>query len=241
MNKLAQFSLIVYLCIASVLPAAAADDIKIETYRGNAVKNLRPLLDTWARNQYREYPYLYAYQNETDYNKVFEVDPTAFVLFAERNGKKIALLQANALDSEFLKTERYSPYTAINLMIHRGYDPKKILYITSLLTTKEEHCNREMLSELYNQAVKIAKEMGKTHICYMDIIQNGPHPLKPTNYVPIEPWSELDVRFKTTGVRIPMSWPTLQPNGNVREEVHKMEIFITNISKMSNTVVSHIP
>lgn len=229
MLKFAQLSLITWLCFTSILSAQAADSIKIETYRGDAVKNIRPVLDAWARCQYREYPYFYIYQKETDYNKVFEIDPTAFVLFAERNGVKIGLLQANALDSEFLKTERYSPYSAITLMKNRGYDPNKILYITSLLTTKEEHCNHEMLSNLYNQAVKIAKAMGKKQICYMEIVQLAPHPLRPTQYIPIEPWSELDVHFKTTGVRIPMSWPTLQPNGNVREETHKMEVFITDI------------
>lgn len=229
MSKFAQFSFTVWLCIASILPAEAADGIKIETYRGNAVKNLRPLLDAWARCQYREYPYFYVYQKESDYNKIFEVDPTAFVLFAEQNGKKTGLLQANALDSDCLKTERYSPYSAIDLMKQRGYDPSKILYITSLLTTKEEYSNHKMISDLYNQAVKMAKEMGKKQICYMEIIPNESHPLKPTNYVPIEPWSELDIPFKTTGVRIPMSWPTLQPNGNVREETHKMEIFIADI------------
>ncbi len=203
---------------------------QIECYRSEAVTELRPVLDAWAHGNYREYPYLYVFQQENDYNKIFEVDPTAFVLFAEKKGKKIGLLQANALDSSFLKNAKYTPYLAVDQIQERGFDPEKTLYITSFLTTTEERSNKEMLSELFNRAVEIAKEKGKTQICYMEIVQDSSHPLKPTPYTPIEPWSELNVPFRSTGVQIEMSWPTLQPNGQVKEEAHTLEIFITDIT-----------
>ena len=204
--------------------------VEIQCYRNEAVTELRPVLDAWAHSNYREYPYFYVFQKENDYNKIFEIDPTAFVLFAESNEKKIGLLQANALDSSFLKDARYTPYLAMDQIQEKGFDPEKTLYITSFLTTKEERLNREMLSKLFDRAVEIAKEMGKKQICYMEIVQDFSHPLTPNPYIPIEPWSELNVLFRTTGIQIEMKWPTLQPDGQVKEEAHILEIFITDIA-----------
>jgi hypothetical protein len=216
----------VLLIFSSILQAEMT---KIECYRNEAVKEVRPILDDWAIRYYREYPYLYVYQEETDYNSIFEVDPTAFVLFAESKGQKIGHLSANALNSPFLENDLYTPVTVLDQIQKKGFDLEKVLYISCFLTIQDERLNQEMASQLFNRAVEMAKELGKTQICYMGIVEDAEHPLKPVPYVPIEPWGLLETDFRSLDVKIELSWPTLQPDGQVKEEAHTLELFIKDI------------
>lgn len=201
---------------------------KIECYRNEAVKEIRPILDEWAISDYREYPYLYVYQGESDYNTIFEVDPTAFVLFAVQDGQKIGHISANALDSPYFGTSLYTPATVLEEIRGKGIDPAKVLYISCFLM--KDRLNRDAACELFHRAVEIGREMGKTDICYMGIREDLRHPLRPNPYIPIEPWSLLDAAFQKIGVEIVISWPTLQQNGDVEEEAHTLEFFMTKIA-----------
>ncbi|MBS0629258.1 MAG: hypothetical protein JSS30_03430 [Verrucomicrobia bacterium] len=197
----------------------------IECYKNEDVTKVRQILDDWAIRAYREYPYFYVYDEETDYNTMFEVDPTAFVLFADQGGKEIAHLSANALDSPLLATNTYAPIDALDEIETKGYDLKKILYISCFLM--EDRQNKDVANLLFYQAVEIAKEMGKTHLCYMAHRQEPT--LKPEPHVPVEPWHLLESEFENLGVEVQISWPTLLPNGGTEEKSHTLELFILRI------------
>jgi hypothetical protein len=204
----------------------------VESYRADDVKTIRPLLDDWNIQLFREYPYLYVYQEESDYNTIFEVDPEAFVLFAERDGEKIGLLEANSLDSPFFANARYTPSAEILEEFKKnGFDPSKILYISCFLMAKPERGNLEAINLLFDRAIEQAECMGKTQICYMGMIEDEKHPLRPNPYIPLEPWNDLGRDFRSMGVVAEMSWPTLQANGKVLEEMHKMKFYVTDIVK----------
>lgn len=213
----------------SLLSAGPKEILKIECYQNQGVIEVRPILDEWGIQLFREFPYLYVYEEETDYNTIFEIDPHAFVLFAVSDGKKIGVIQANPLSSPFLENELYTPYGSLDQVRKNGYDPDKILYISCFLMTKEERLNHDAIALLFDSAVGTAKKMGKTQICYMEIIQDAIHPLKPVSYVPLEPWSDLAMDYRDMGVQIEMSWPTLQPDGAVKEEAHAMALYIIDI------------
>lgn len=202
----------------------------VESYRTDDVKAIRPLLDDWNIQLFREYPYLYVYQQENDYNTIFEVDPDSFVLFAERDGEKIGLLEANPLDSLFFGQARYAPSAEmLEEFKKNGFDPSKILYITCFLMAKPERGNLEAINLLFDRAIEQAECMGRTQICYMGIIEDEKHPLRPSPYVPLEPWNDLNRQFRSMGVVTEMSWPTLQSNGEVLEKTHKMKFYVTDL------------
>lgn len=186
----------------------------IECYKNEDVKEVRALLDDWAIRAYREYPYFYVYDEETDYNTMFEVDPTAFVLIAEQNGKKIAHLSANALDSPLLAANTYAPVDALDQIQQKGFDLGKVLYISCFLM--DDRQNRAVANQLFGEAVQMAKEMGKTHICYMAHVEENT----------LEPWHLLDTPFEKIGVEVNISWPTLLPDGTVEDKTHTLELFI---------------
>lgn len=219
----------ILLCASFFAPAAMNAETKVEVYQNGAVKKIRSIIDEWTVNLLREYPYLYVFQGETDYNTLFEKDPDSFVLFAEKDGHKIGILEANPLDSKFLQNSDYTPYHHVDQIRKKGFDPSKILYVTCFMMAKGERKNKEAINLLFNKAVELAKKMGKTQICYMEVVEDAKHPLKPSPYVPLEPWGELEKRSKSMNVEMEMSWPTLQPNGEVKEQSHKMAFYVIDI------------
>lgn len=210
-------------------PTFMHTNTQIKCFQKESVKTIRAVLDEWNIELLREYPYLYVFQNETDYNSIFEDDPDAFVLFAERDGVKLGLLQANPLDSSFLEQDLYTPHQQIDKFKINGFDPSKILYVSCFLMAREERSNLEAINLLFNKTIEQAKKMGKTQICYMEIVENENHPLRPVPYIPLEPWGDLEREFRSMNVMIEMSWPTLKVGGEVLNEVHQMVFYIMDI------------
>lgn len=162
-------------------------------------------------------------------NSIFEDDPDAFVLFAEREGVKLGLIQANPLDSSFLEQDLYTPHQQIDKFRINGFDPNKILYVSCFLMARQERSNLEAINLLFNKTIEQAKKMGKTQICYMEIVENENHPLRPAPYIPLEPWGDLQREFRSMNVTIDMSWPTLKAGGEVLDEVHQMAFYVMDI------------
>lgn len=214
-----------------MLMAQSQDLIEIICYQGQRVAEIRPILGEFEIRLFGEFPYLYVYQEEINYDTDFEIDPEAFVLFAEKNGKKIGLIQATPLNSPFLEQEVYSPFACLEEIRKRGFDPDHILYIGCFLMLPEERENRRAMTLLFRTAIERARKMRKTQICYMEMIYSSDHALKPHSYRPLEPWGDLEVNFKSMDVQTTMSWPTLQPDKTVRQEDHAMMLYYVDLSE----------
>lgn len=201
----------------------------ITQYRHDEVKALRPILDQWAIDAYREYPYLYVYQEETDYNTLFEVDPDAIVLFAERDGQKLGMISASPLNSPYLKEQAYTPSAYLDQIKAQGFNPDTLYYISCFLMQQDERQNREVAILLFDKAVEFAKSLGKTQIAYMEIAADSNHPLKPKNFLPCEPWALLNKPFRSMNISVVTAWPTLQTDGSILEQSHSLPLYVMDI------------
>lgn len=93
-----------------------------------------------------------------------------------------------------------------------------------------EYRNNEMfIMSMYNALVKEAQKRGKTQICYIDIVRDENHPLKPASFVSPEPWGETITGFESMGISVELSWPTEQADGSVKEEANILQFYIKNI------------
>ncbi|MBX9586014.1 MAG: hypothetical protein K2X50_02040 [Gammaproteobacteria bacterium] len=209
-----------------IMPANCLASPTIEIYRNNQVKAIRPILDSFIYKNIQEYPYLYINHKETDYNIIFEKDPKAFVLLAKKDGKLIGSLQANPLDSVYFKDHKYSPDEALAKIKKNGFNTEKILYVTTFMMSKDERKNSSVAKKMFDKTLELAKSMGYSQICYDEIVETKNHPLKPNPYIPLEPWKELGRKIKNMNVEITMSWPTLQDDGKVKNEEHKLAFYI---------------
>ncbi len=206
----------------------ATEPMTVIISHGEKEKDLLPIVNQWVISHYIQFPFLYAYQGEALPNHVFFEDQNAFVLFAEKEGKRVGLMMALPLDSYFLDV-KYSPYPTLAEMEQKGFDPHKTLYVACFLVAKEERSDREIAIRLYQRTVDLAKKMGKTHICYFTTVREEDHLLKPSPYISVEPWDEVTNPFRYTGIMFDLIWPTLQSDGSVKDCTNPQALMIKEI------------
>ncbi len=198
-------------------------------YQGEKTKPLFPILNEWIVSRYIEFPFLYVAQEETPPTHLLAENPDAFVLFAEEKDKKVGMLIASPLDASFLLDVKYSPLSKLEEIEEKGFDPKKILYVHGFLVAHEKRGDFELINRIYQTAVHLAKEMGKTHICYFTTLREENHPLKPSPYIPLEPFEDLPTPFESMDITFKLTWPTLQADGSVISCENLQALFIQKL------------
>lgn len=210
--------------------AIATPEIEIAEYREEAIRPFALTLHNWSASAYRKFPFLYASEGCGDVlpYHILCNDRDAFVLLAEKNGKQVGMLAGYPLDSPFI-TVQYSPSSQFDAMRQKGYNPSEIFYVASFLIIDEERGNKTLAEAIYAQAASLAKKSGKKQMCYFATIREENHPLKPSAYIPVEPWDHLRQSFRSMGVSFELSWPTLQADGSVQECASMQELFILDL------------
>lgn len=222
---------LVIISVFFIIPTISLASISVDSYKNTEVKKVSSSVDHFLYSVLKEYPYLYVNQKETNYNSIFENDPNAFVLVAKRNGKVIGVMQANPLTSPYFKDQDYSPEKSISQIKKKGFSPEKMLYVSTFMISKNERTNSKLTKKMFNTAVELAKKKGDSQICYMEIIEDKDHPLRPNDYISPEPWNQLGRTIKNMGVESSMSWPTLQSDGKVKNESHKMAFYVIDLNE----------
>lgn len=204
-------------------------NIEIKNYRNNQINEMRPIVNEMGFTHYKKFPYFYVHDDVPNFRSCFENDPNALLVCAEKNSKVIAILEAIPLNSSFLKDTPFTPFPVLQDIKNKGFNIDQTFYISGFIVNAEERLNKKMILNMFNNAVDLAKSLGKTQICFMELIGDENHPLKPDPYVPVEPWHELGVEFRKMDVSIDLAWPTLQPDNSVKEQVHTLTFFIGDI------------
>lgn len=205
------------------------NEIQIKVFKGEADKYLAPTINEWVASHYIRFPFLYVNQGEALSNHIIFEDPNGFVLIAEKARQKVGLLMALPLTSVLLADVDYNPASELEQIRKKGFDPDKILYGAVFFVSDEERQNKELIRQLYEEAVIFAKKMGKTQICYFTTVREENHPLKPNPFVPPEPWEDLSSPFRNMDIEVNFTWPTLQADGSVKECANPQALFIQDI------------
>lgn len=194
------------------------------------IDKLVPLIDAWAITNFKKYPYLYVPRPEDVGNHaIFNIDPQSLIISAAKDGNIVGLLAALPLNSPFLQQAPYNPSLILDHIRTKGFNPDTILYICFFLVAPQERLNKPLIQSMYDAASHHARLMGKTQICYIDIEEDTNHPLRPSPYIPLEPWNEVNASFKHMDITMTLSWPTAQTDGSVQESEHTVGLFVGNI------------
>lgn len=205
--------------------------IEMNLLSGESALAFAPTIHEWVSHHFRSYPYLYAAKEDETVNSgdlIYGKADQAFVIAPKMGGKIAGILAAIPLDAPLLNGE-YLPADMADRIKEKGFHPEKILYIGMFLIAPEYRQDKSFVCSLYDQLVKSAKERGKTEICYIEILREENHPLKPAFYLPPEPWGEMISGFKSMDITVDLTWPTLQPDGSTKDEANKLLFYIKNI------------
>jgi hypothetical protein len=205
-----------------------SDDIlEISTYSTDQVVPWVPLLQEWEEREFFHYPYLWVPPKGeiSDNNVMLAREKNAQVIIVQHNGQVIGIAGAIVFDSE----EMHSNHRwLLEKTIAHGFDPAHIVYVNYFLTAPQFRNDARLVSLMYNKLVDFTHCIGRTQICYLEDLGNLDSPLKPEHPVAIEPWGHVIKGFRSM-MYADLTWPTLQPNGSVADQVHVSEFFIQDL------------
>lgn len=196
----------------------------IHVYRGEQIREFVPYLNEKAIQLGRQFPYLYIPLNETPPNYLLAEDPNAFAVFSGET----AVLAAHPLVSSCLES-KYSPRSTLDALQEQGFDLSHILYFAFFWVADEKRQDYALIERVYQEAASMGRQMGMTHACYFITLREEDHPLKPIPYIFPEPWDALSPPFCDTKITFTLCWPTLQPDGSVKEGYNLQTLFIREL------------
>jgi hypothetical protein len=205
--------------------------IKVQQCIGKEVIPWLPAMNEQCAQCLRGFPYLYSPTtgqiiNPSDTIYVNEKD--SLVIVAENAEGIVGIAAGLPLSSYYLAAHYFSP-EAIEKFREKGYDPKNIWYMGYFLMGPKFQNNADLIDSIYSSFVEKAKTLGKTQICYIDVIRSDTHSLRPNNYSHPEPYGSIIKGFSKTAVEIESTWPTFQVGGEIKAETHQLVFYISDL------------
>lgn len=192
----------------------------IKTYQREEVLALLPAMHEMCAQQLAAFPYLYAPRKDQLVNPsdtIYANEKDALVMAVHVDGKIEGVATGIPLSSFYLTAHYFSP-ELIDKFKDKGFDPSTIWYVGYLLLATKLRKDEKLVHSLYEKMSAFAKQQGKTQICYVDVVREKNHPLRPKDYLHPEPWEDIIKGFKSTGITVQASWPHRQVDYTVKEE-----------------------
>ena len=203
---------------------AQPNDFKIKILQGTQLT----LLDTFIAKQrlavFKEYPYLYrgTFSEEYAYLGWFLKLPHTAVAVAYRQDEPVGFLTGTSFtdfDEHFEGT--------IDLFKKAGFDHTLYYYFGEVIILPEYRglgLSKQLFAAMENY-VRTKTSFSKA--CFV-CEEHEQHPLKPKDYKEL---SVLWLRFgyKKTDLPVYFNWPTIQQNGQTKEQEHVMNYWIKNL------------
>jgi|SRR5689334_893730 len=199
---------------------------ELSSYCMEEIEPMLPLLETWLKRGFGQYPYLWRPPEEEKIspgNHTLLSEKNAIVTCVKKGDQVVAVAGGIAVDSALLQL---LGNTVVEEMKKQHFDPSQMIYMMYFLTAPE-YLNEPKLVELvYNHYSNFAFQMGKSQLCFFEYFGQDDHPLKPEYPTPIEPWGHAITGYRNMNLKVEQSWPTLQPDGSVLHEAHQVEFFV---------------
>jgi hypothetical protein len=190
-----------------------------------------PMMNEHCSQCLREFPYLYAPSSSQIINPsdtIYVNEKNSLVIVAENAEGIVGIAAGLPLSSYYLAAHYFSP-EAIEKFREKGYDPENIWYMGYFLMGPKVQTDADLIDSIYSSFVEKAKTLGKTQVCYIDVIRSDAHPLRPHTYSHPEPYGHMIKSFSKTAVEIESTWPTFQAGGEIKAETHQLVFYISDL------------
>lgn len=222
-----------FVCLFSAAWSASATqdrEFELRVYSEERVLPVLPLLQDWVEEAFLGYPYLWVAPKEREIyppNAHLADEKNAIIVVVQCQGKIVGIASGNPLDSPVLEPVLQP---MLKQIAKQGFDPSQMFYMPYFLTSSEYRNDAALVEMMYQYYVDFARSIGKSQICYFQDRGMPVHPLRPEPFVEIEPW-HLIQGFRSMNVQMDLAWPTLQPDGSVRDQMHTMEFFVQDLNE----------
>jgi GNAT superfamily N-acetyltransferase len=191
---------------------------------GRAITPFIPEVAAFRIKGFRAFPYLYSgsLAYEEAYLKGYADDERAMLVRVQDGGTTVAVATALPLNSS-CDIVADAPV----LMRRAGYDPDRYFYYAEILVDEAQR-GRGIAQAIYAEREKAARLLGFDKLCLAVVERAADHPLRPAGYQsPERIW--IRDGFTKTDVRFSYGWPTIQPDGTVREQDNPMVFWVRDL------------
>ncbi len=191
--------------------------LRFETHLGAAIRPYVRDVAALRLEGFRAFPYLYegtmAY--EESYLAAYADAPRSMLIRVLAEGQLAAVATATPLcsSSEIVAEgpERFR---------RAGLDPTTFYYYAEILV-KPAYRRRGIAEAIYRERERLAVEWGYENLCLAIVVRPDDHPLRPATYKSPEHIWRRD-GFVKTAIEFAYHWPTIFPDGSVRDVANPM-------------------
>ena len=197
------------------------EDITIKVLRG---QEMIPYLETaaeWRIKEFKSFPYLY--QGNLEYESMYmhecEKNPEAILIVGERNNEILGFTTGIPIGtmSDLLQSLRNKLPNA-----HEYYYLAECIFAPTVRGRGFAQKGIKLFEE-------VVDELGYKKICFLTVIRDENHPLKPQRYLNKDPiWSRW--KYQKTDLILEFPWPTIQADGSVIDFLNPMRFWEKDIS-----------
>lgn len=189
------------------------NNIEIKLLTKKDILNYADKIALMRIENFKEFPYLYQgnLEYEKKYLKTYLENPQA-ILIAGFCGKDIIAISTGLPvmnNSELLQNIK-TLFEANNLNLSEYY------YFAETIINFS-YRGRGLYSKIISLREQAAIARGYNNGCFVTVIRENKHPLKPANYKSPEPIFE-HCGYQKSSIIFTYSWPTLQMDGSVKEQ-----------------------
>jgi GNAT superfamily N-acetyltransferase len=193
--------------------------VRVSPLTGEGLHSVLPDLARLRIEVFRDYPYLY--DGTLDYENSYLIGLTeskdSIIVAAEDNGQTIGCATGSALAGHH--GEFIAPFLA------KGFDPDEIFYCGESVLSPA-YRGRGLGHAFFDHREQHAISRGYRHSVFCAVIRPEDHPLKPTNYRPLDAfWRKRGYR-RAEGLTAVYRWKDVD---QLEETDHPMQFWIREL------------
>jgi GNAT superfamily N-acetyltransferase len=193
--------------------------VEIVTLTGEALKRTLDSLAKLRISVFRDWPYLYegSLEYEAKYLQRYAEADGAVVVGAYDEGKLVGAATGEPLGDEL--EEFRLPFEL------RGYDPSEIFYLAESVL-KPAYRGRGIGHRFFDEREAHAKRLGFHQAAFCAVIRPENHPLKPSDYRPLDGFWRKRGYEKLNGITVNFPWTDV---GETEVTKKVMQVWFRNL------------
>ena len=197
------------------------EDITIKVLRGQEMIPYLEIAAQWRIQEFKRFPYLYEgnLEYESMYMHECEENPEAVLIVGERKGEILGFTTGIPIGtmSDLLKSLRTKLPNA-----HEYYYLAECIFAPTVRGRGFAQKGIKLFEEVVN-------DLGYKKICFLTVIRDKNHPLRPARYLDKDPiWQRW--KYQKTELVLEFPWPTIQEDGSVIDFLNPMRFWEKDIS-----------
>ena len=202
------------------------EDITIKILRGQEMAPYLEIAAQWRIQEFKGFPYLYegSLEYEAMYMHECEKNPEAILIVGERNHEILGFTTGIPIGtmSDHLQSLRDKLPNA-----HEYYYLAECIFSPTVR-------GRGFAQKGIKLFEGVVKELGYKKICFLTVIRDENHPLRPKRYFDKDPiWKRWN--YQKTDLILEFPWPTIQADGSVIDFLNPMRFWEKDIRSDTET------